>query len=411
MPRGSARGELGTHNGGDATGLLGTDGARLVVGALSTPTDGHVLTYDSGTATIRLEAAAGGGIGGSTGATDNALLRADGTGGSTLQSSAATLDESGNLSGIAALSVTTIELGHASDTTLSRAAAGVIAVEGVRIQPVNSASAPTVNDDSGDGYAVGQMWVDTTTKLPYVLVDSTVGAAVWRSLLNADAAEIRLESGAWVWASQAWNGSAWVDISASTALTVETTNASITFSGTTLTLASGLTDGGSSPHLAQSKAYVALADLPIWSSTTGAVYRVEMSQTSMGSGSAYARWGWALATPTGNYDANTETHTAMRGGYDGPTWIWRYAVGTGTFGSGYSNATIPSIVQLWFTPGLATTSYYIYSSATSSSSNISPPTAVPTRLYAIAMAGGGTLTSNVDVVNPKIRIIRLPGSP
>ena len=317
----------------------------------------------------------------------------------------------GTVSGLSSLGATTIELGHASDTTLSRAAAGVMAVEGVRIQPVSSASAPTVNDDSADGYAVGQMWVDTTTKLPYVLVDSTVGAAVWRSLLNADAVEIRLESGVWVWVSQAWNGSAWVDVSASTALTVETSNASITFSGTTLTLASGLTDGGSSPHLAQSKAYVPLANLPIWSSTTGAIYRVESSQTSMGTGSQYARWGWALATPTGSYDANTETHTAMRGGYDGPTWIFRYAVGTGTFASGYSNATIPSVAQLWFTPGLAVTGFYYYSSASSTGGALTAPTAVPTRLYAIAMAGGGTLTSNVDVVNPKIRIIRLPGSP
>lgn len=38
---------------------------------------------------------AGGGIGGSTGSTDNAILRADGTGGSTLQSSLVTIDDSG----------------------------------------------------------------------------------------------------------------------------------------------------------------------------------------------------------------------------------------------------------------------------------------------------------------------------
>ncbi|MGB1284983.1 MAG: hypothetical protein ACPG7F_00500 [Aggregatilineales bacterium] len=39
----------------------------------------------------------GGGIGGSTGATDNAILRANGTGGSTLQNSAATIDGNGRL--------------------------------------------------------------------------------------------------------------------------------------------------------------------------------------------------------------------------------------------------------------------------------------------------------------------------
>lgn len=38
-----------------------------------------------------------GGIGGSTGATDNAVLRADGAGGATLQTSAATIDDTGNV--------------------------------------------------------------------------------------------------------------------------------------------------------------------------------------------------------------------------------------------------------------------------------------------------------------------------
>lgn len=39
----------------------------------------------------------GGGIGGSTGATDNALLRADGAGGAAVQSSAITADDTGNI--------------------------------------------------------------------------------------------------------------------------------------------------------------------------------------------------------------------------------------------------------------------------------------------------------------------------
>lgn len=42
--------------------------------------------------------AAGGGIGGSTGATDNAILRADGTGGATAQSTGVTIDDSNNIS-------------------------------------------------------------------------------------------------------------------------------------------------------------------------------------------------------------------------------------------------------------------------------------------------------------------------
>lgn len=80
-------------------------------------------------------------IGGSTGASDNVLLRADGTGGATVQNSTITVDDSGNMSGVGTVSsgtITTsgnIELGHASDTTLSRASAGVMAVEGVNLTP------------------------------------------------------------------------------------------------------------------------------------------------------------------------------------------------------------------------------------------------------------------------------------
>lgn len=43
-----------------------------------------------------------------------------------------------------------------------------------------AAAAPTVNDDSGDGYAVGSRWLDTTNDVEYVCLDATVGAAVWR---------------------------------------------------------------------------------------------------------------------------------------------------------------------------------------------------------------------------------------
>lgn len=46
----------------------------------------------------------GGGVAGSTGATDNRLLRADGVGGATVQNSAVTLDDSGNMTGVGNLS-------------------------------------------------------------------------------------------------------------------------------------------------------------------------------------------------------------------------------------------------------------------------------------------------------------------
>ncbi len=44
---------------------------------------------------------------------------------------------------------------------------------------LNATSSPTVNDDSSLGYSAGSIWVDTTTKMNYTLIDSTEGAAIW----------------------------------------------------------------------------------------------------------------------------------------------------------------------------------------------------------------------------------------
>lgn len=44
---------------------------------------------------------------------------------------------------------------------------------------VDATVAPTVTDDSGSGYEVGSLWVDTVADEAYRCADSTVGAAVW----------------------------------------------------------------------------------------------------------------------------------------------------------------------------------------------------------------------------------------
>lgn len=41
---------------------------------------------------------------------------------------------------------------------------------------------PTVNDDINDGYDVGTLWINTSTNLTYLNVDSTAGAAIWLAI-------------------------------------------------------------------------------------------------------------------------------------------------------------------------------------------------------------------------------------
>ena len=54
----------------------------------------------------------------------------------------------------------------------------------------SATSAPTVNDDSGDGYSVGSVWVDLTDDEAWVCTDATVGAAVW-ALMTLDDTTVR----------------------------------------------------------------------------------------------------------------------------------------------------------------------------------------------------------------------------
>lgn len=47
---------------------------------------------------------------------------------------------------------------------------------------LDATTAPTVNDDSVDGFEIGSLWIDITHDLIYQATDVTVGAAVWKCL-------------------------------------------------------------------------------------------------------------------------------------------------------------------------------------------------------------------------------------
>jgi hypothetical protein len=85
----ASRGAVQVHDGTANTYLVG-------VLASDTPSNGQVPTWNTG-GTVTWETPSSGGVGGSTGATDNAILRADGTGGATLQNSVLTVDDTTGL--------------------------------------------------------------------------------------------------------------------------------------------------------------------------------------------------------------------------------------------------------------------------------------------------------------------------
>lgn len=113
----------------------------------------------------------------STFGTDNRLVRSDGTG-KGVQSSAVTVDDSANMSGIAALSPTTIELGHASDTTLARSSAGNVSVEGNVIYRAGGTDVPIADGGTGQSTAAAgfDALAPTTTRGDIIFRNATTNA-------------------------------------------------------------------------------------------------------------------------------------------------------------------------------------------------------------------------------------------
>jgi len=55
---------------------------------------------------------------------------------------------------------------------------------------ITSTSNPTVNDDSGDGYAVGTLWINTATPSAFLLMANTAGAANWDELTETGTGQL-----------------------------------------------------------------------------------------------------------------------------------------------------------------------------------------------------------------------------
>ena len=74
---------------------------------------------------------------------------------------------------------TAARLAVAANGSSLRAASGASTGLEWQLNNLAAGAAPTVNEDSGDGYSVGSRWIDTTNDKEYVCLDATVGAAVW----------------------------------------------------------------------------------------------------------------------------------------------------------------------------------------------------------------------------------------
>lgn len=107
-----------------------------------------------------------------------------------------------------ALGVGSIELGHASDTTLSRSSAGVLAVEGVVVPTISSTSTltnkritkrtgtttssatPTINTDDVDFYSITAQTVDITSFTTNLSGTPTEGQTLWIAITGTAARAI-----------------------------------------------------------------------------------------------------------------------------------------------------------------------------------------------------------------------------
>jgi len=120
---------VANNNSGSEKFSVQGDGVININGSAGTA--GQVLV-SNGTSAAAWAAPSGGGIGGSTGATDNSILRADGTGGATLQNSGLFIDDSANLTiGTVSLSgnKTISAVNSTSDANLTLTSQGTVVVD------------------------------------------------------------------------------------------------------------------------------------------------------------------------------------------------------------------------------------------------------------------------------------------
>lgn len=82
---------------------------------------------------------------------------------------------------------------YANNEVASMDSDGELLSANVKMNKLNATSAPTVNNDTDEGYAVGSYWVDVTADKGYICLDNTDGAAVWTEITQSGGGATFLE--------------------------------------------------------------------------------------------------------------------------------------------------------------------------------------------------------------------------
>lgn len=173
-------------------------------------------------------------------------------------------------------------------------------------------AAPTVDDDSGDGYAVGDRWIDETNDKEYVALDVTVGAAVWTettgtgaggaawSDINTASADTPLDAdkfGFWDVVDAALKSITWANIKAALKTYFDTLYA---------VAANGVTNGDSHDHNGGDGAQIAHGNLSGIGTNTHAAIDSHLASTSNPHNVTAAQ---AVAVPESGWIERSETWT------------------------------------------------------------------------------------------------------
>ncbi len=213
--------------------------------------------------------------------------------------------------------------------------------------------------------------------------------------------------GALVWKEQVEIGSEWVDVAGSSGSFAVGTNGGVTFSGTTMTIPSGIATNTATQSCADerymelSSASAALQALI----ATGATCSIQVSEGGMEM-TANARWGVAVvSTAGGAFDASSENRVSTRIGWNGSAWQLAVQANTAAFASVGTAATMGTR-SASFSCGQS--AGYWYWDAGTVGGALTTGTALPDRVYITASATTSTPAADTDVTNPRVRVIFRP---